>query len=83
MKRNLYLKNTPVDEAQRRFEMELAPILQVRYETIPVVESLHRITKEAIYARYCSPMFNASAMDGIAVVSSHTLGADDQNPIFR
>ena len=82
MKRNLYLKNTPVDEAQRRFEEELAPILQVKYETIPVIESLHRITKEAIYARYCSPMFNASAMDGIAVVSSHTLGADEQNPVY-
>ena len=78
--RNLYLKNTPVDEAKRIYDEKLSSFLTPEYETIPVTESLHRTTRHAVYARYCSPMYNAAAMDGIAVVSSHTVGADEQNP---
>lgn len=80
-KRNLYLKTVSVEEAQERFMEKLEPCLEVQYEEIEVVNSLHRITKEASIARYCSPLFNASAMDGIAVVSAHTLGASEKTPV--
>lgn len=80
-KRNLYLKTTSVEEAQEIYLKRIKEYLQVSYEMIPVVESLGQVTKEACYAKYCSPLFNASAMDGIAVVAEHTIGASEKNPI--
>ncbi len=80
-KRNLYLKTTSVEEAQEIYLMRIQEYLQASYEMIPVVGSLGCVTKEACYAKYCSPLFNASAMDGIAVVAEHTIGASEKNPI--
>ena len=40
-----------------------------------MTESLNRITGKAVYAKYCSPLFNAAAMDGIAVNAAKTEGA--------
>lgn len=79
--RNLYLSNTPVDEAVSIYTEALKNIVGVSYETIPTIEALNRTTKSAIYAKYCSPLFNASAMDGIAVISSHTNGASEAKPV--
>ncbi len=80
-KRNLYLKTIPVDEAYAMYERELKNVISVQYETIPVINSLHKITKSATYAKYCSPLFNASAMDGIAVISKNTIGASEKMPL--
>lgn len=80
-RRTLYLSNTPVEEALDLYINELGDGLKVSYEMIPVTESLGRVTKEAIMAKYCSPLFNASAMDGIAVVSERTHGASEVNPV--
>lgn len=79
--RNLYLSNTPVDEAVSIYINALKGTVAVSYETVPTTEALNRTTKSAVYARYSSPLFNASAMDGIAVISSHTNGASEANPI--
>lgn len=79
--RNLYLSNTPVDEAISIYLEALKDLVKVSYETVPTIEALDRITESAIYAKYCSPLFNASAMDGIAVISSHTNGASEAKPI--
>lgn len=80
-KRNLYLNNTPVHEAQATYMDAVLSFVKPEYESIPVEKSLGRVTKEAVYAKYCSPMFNASAMDGIAVVSAATKGAGERNPV--
>ncbi len=45
-----------------------------------VVNSLGRVTFEAIYAKTSSPNYNAAAMDGILVESSNTAGATETNP---
>lgn len=79
--RNLYLSNMPVEEAASIYMNALKDIVMVSYETIPTTEALDRITRSAVYAKYCSPLFNASAMDGIAVISSHTNGASEAKPI--
>ncbi len=79
--RNLYLSNTPVEEAVSIYTDALKDIIKVSYETIPVTGALNRTTKSAVYAKYSSPMFNAAAMDGIAVISAHTDGAAETNPI--
>ncbi|MBQ9014648.1 MAG: molybdopterin biosynthesis protein [Firmicutes bacterium] len=80
-KRNLYLDTVPVEEAIRRYMEALEGLCEPQYETIPVKDALHRITKEAIYAKVSSPLFNASAMDGIAVIASRTEGAMQTAPL--
>ena len=80
-KRNLYLNNTPVEEAKALYQKALGELLSPKAEWIPVTESLHRITKEAVYAKYCSPLYNAAAMDGIAVEAEKTKGASERKPL--
>lgn len=80
-KRNLYLKTTPVQEAVEIYKKEVKKRVKLQYETIPVTESLNRITGKAVYAKYCSPLFNAAAMDGIAVTAAKTEGASENSPV--
>lgn len=80
-KRNLYLSNTPVEEALERYLKALSPHPVTITETVPVIRSLDRITGEAIYARCNSPLYDSAAMDGIAVISARTYGASDTTPL--
>lgn len=80
-KRNLYLHTTPVEEAKERYYRAVKECISIRTEEIPVDRSLGRVTAEAVYARLCSPLFNASAMDGIAVTASRTAGASEEHPL--
>lgn len=80
-KRNLYLKTTPVQEAIDIYRSEVEKRVELQYETIPVTESLNRITGKAVYAKYCSPLFNAAAMYGIAVNAAKTEGASEGTPV--
>ncbi|MCB6993084.1 molybdopterin biosynthesis protein [bacterium 210820-DFI.6.37] len=79
-KRNLYLQTRPVDEAAALYLEALQKIARVQYETIPVSKALNRVTRSAVYAKYCSPLFNASAMDGIAVIAERTKNASEAEP---
>lgn len=95
-KRNLYLNNMPVDEAVAIYltaltantktdctiEWKSNDKSRASYEMIPVIQSLNRVTKEAIYAKYCSPLYNAAAMDGIAVISEKTNHASETTPVI-
>ena len=80
-KRNLYLSNTPVHEALEKYITALKPIIKPQTETIAVTDALGRITETAVFAKYCSPLFNAAAMDGVAVNSDITKGASEANPV--
>lgn len=80
-KRNLYLNNTPVNEALDLYIKALKNGSTMAYEEIPVEKSLGRITKEAIFATCSSPLFNAAAMDGIAVIAENTKGASERTPL--
>lgn len=79
-KRNLYLKTTPVLEAREIYETALKELVVQKKERIPAEDSLGRITAKAVYARCCSPLFNAAAMDGIAVNAKKTAGASEAEP---
>ena len=68
-KRNLYLKTVSVEEALEKYRKVLEKTAERKRERIPVTESLGRITYSAVYAKYCSPLFNSAAMDGIAVIT--------------
>lgn len=80
-KRNLYLDTKPVEEAAAIYLNALEKVIGISYETIPVTQSLNRVTRSASYAKYCSPLFNASAMDGIAVISERTKAATEVEPV--
>ncbi|AFS79893.1 molybdenum cofactor biosynthesis protein MoeA [Gottschalkia acidurici 9a] len=76
--RNIYIENMNVDEAKKLYLEKL----QIRnlYEEINILESLGRITYEAVFAKNSSPHYNAAAMDGIAVNSENTIGATEVSP---
>ena len=81
MKRNLYLKTTPVEEAREIYMSALGDAASAKTETVSVIEALGRVTSEAVYAKYSSPLYNSAAMDGIAVVSAATEGASEASPL--
>lgn len=80
-KRNLYLNSLPVKEAQERYMAALRDTLRPAFETLPTIQALGRVTRSAVYAKYCSPLCNSAAMDGIAVRASDTAGADENAPL--
>lgn len=82
MKRNLYLKTIPVEEAKEKYMEALEKLIAPKYETIDVREALDRITSCAVFAKYSSPLFNASAMDGIAVRAHDTDNASETAPVI-
>jgi putative molybdopterin biosynthesis protein len=80
--RNLYLSNLPIEEALAKYFSALEGLLTPKFEEIPVTESLGRVSRQAIYARLSSPLFNSAAMDGIAVTALKTAGARESNPLI-
>ena len=81
MKRNLYLTTKPVEEARDIYMDALGHAADPRSEVVKVIDALGRVTSEAVYAIYSSPLYNSAAMDGIAVISSRTAGASEASPV--
>lgn len=81
MKHN-YLSNTSLEEARNGYYRVLTDS-SFTYKTavLPSHEASGAITTEAVYAKICSPHYNASAMDGIAVLASDTYGASESAPL--
>ena len=80
VKRNVYLKMKPLEEA-RRLTADAFPVPEPpTVETIPSPEAVGRILAEPVFARVSSPNFHAAAMDGIAVKAEATFGASDIRP---
>jgi len=80
MKRTTYIDNIDLDVAKAKYNevIRLCPMTEI----IPVEDSLGRVTAEAVFAGQSSPYYNASAMDGIAVIVERTFGATDMNPVI-
>jgi putative molybdopterin biosynthesis protein len=84
MKRNIYLEDIALDEAQRAFRkaLEKAGLWgALPAETIPVSQANGRVTAAAVFARISSPHYHASAMDGYAVRAKDTVGATETAPL--
>ena len=71
----------PVEEAGELYMRSLGDAAGPHTEKIKVTDALGRVTSEAVYALYSSPLYNSAAMDGIAVVSSSTEGASESSPV--
>ncbi|MBQ7117727.1 MAG: molybdopterin biosynthesis protein [Clostridia bacterium] len=80
--RHNYLDNTPMEKAKEEYLSFLSDnSFTHKTEKIPSCESAGRILSEAVYAAICSPHYNASAMDGIAVKAKDTYGASESCPV--
>lgn len=78
MDRKTYVENND-------FELALSQYLKhfsvLGSESIPTEESCGRVTAGAVYAVTCDPIYNAAAMDGIAVFADNTSTADEKHPL--
>ncbi|MGL6169442.1 MAG: molybdopterin biosynthesis protein, partial [Fusobacteriaceae bacterium] len=79
-KRNIYIDNIDVDKALEKYFFNLD--IKSELESISTIESVGRVTSKAIFAKYCSPTYPASAMDGIFLFSENIRFADDMNPVY-
>lgn len=78
-----YLSNTPLEVALSEYLKAISDSgFKAESEIIPTAEAYGRVTASAVYAKICSPHYNASAMDGIAVSAKMTYGASEQSPII-
>ena len=79
----IYLENTPLNEALDAWNNLLLQkdlCKPLRGETVKVIDSLRRVTSEAVYAKISSPFYHAAAMDGYAVRFVDTFGAHEVSP---
>lgn len=83
-KRNVYLENTPLEEAMHKYFarlQELGAMEVLPGETVAVDDALGRITAEPVFAKVSSPHYHASAMDGMAVTAEDTFKASETTPV--
>jgi len=72
MKRNIYLRTIPIEEALSRVMAELDREALLGTERIGAEHAAGRITAAPVIARHSSPTFHSAAMDGIAVRAADT-----------
>src|SRR3972149_5025468 len=80
MKRTIYLKKKTLAEANEIVSSKLVSLIHLETETIPVAQSLDRVTAEPLFAKISSPPYHCAAMDGIAVRAETTYGATEESP---
>lgn len=83
MKRKVYLEGLPLSEATEKWEEKLntSGLQPTPPESVRVIDSLGRVTAEAVFAKVSSPFYHSAAMDGFAVRFSDTFGADETRPV--
>lgn len=78
---NSYIKNEDFEVVLNDYLLQVNAKKKLTVENIDVLNSIDRITSNAVFAIKSSPSFNCSAMDGIAVLSSKTHLASEINPL--
>lgn len=82
MKHN-YLNNMPLSQAKAvYFNLLESSGCKLKTQTVAVADAVSRVTAKAVYAEICSPHYNASAMDGIALRAVDTYGCSESNPVM-
>ncbi len=82
--KNVYLKNTPLEQAQKKWLQKLNQIGfmgSCTTTTVAVDDSLGLYTAAPVFAKHSSPPYNGSAMDGIAVNFHDLAQASEANPV--
>lgn len=84
VKRNIYLENTPLEEATAKYFSrlrEIGALKPLAAEQVAVDKAYGRVTAEPVFARISSPHYHASAMDGMAVRAEDTFRASETSPV--
>lgn len=84
MSRKIYLESVPLYEALSDWfrKVDSEGVLQpLSDEKIDIINSLGRVTAEAVTAKISSPFYHSSAMDGYAVRFAETFGASERSRI--
>lgn len=82
MKHN-YLNNTEIEAAKEQYFSAVKNAgFAYGEEFVSSQDACGRILSEAVCAAICSPHYNASAMDGIAVRAEDTYGAAELTPVI-
>ena len=71
--RDRYISNNPLEKIEDYLALFRGRTAGV--EIIPTEDALGRVLSRAVYAKLCDPVYNAAAMDGIAVSSETTAKA--------
>ncbi len=79
--RRIYQTNTSLEDACRIWSDFITTLKTTESEEVPVIDSLGRVTAEAVQAKISSPFYHASAMDGYAVRFDETFGASETTPL--
>ena len=80
--RHNYLNNLPLNEAKEMYAAHLRAVgFSAPAETVRTADAVGRVLTHAVYAKICSPHYNASAMDGIAVRAEDTFSASEHDPL--
>lgn len=78
--RNIYIDNIDLKNALDKYLSSIS--LNLKTETISVLDSVNRITSKPIFANLCSPTYPASAMDGIFIFSEKIKDATELTPVY-
>ena len=81
MKRNVYLKMKPLDEAREVFLSCFDWTALAGCETVATAEALGRVTSAPVFSVFSSPSYHGAAMDGFAVTAAETFGASEEHPL--
>jgi putative molybdopterin biosynthesis protein len=79
--RRIYQTNTSLEDAYKIWFDFIKALNSLESEDIAVIDSLGRVTAEAVLARVSSPFYHASAMDGYAVRFNETFDASETMPL--
>lgn len=83
MKRSIYLSSTDIDEAKRIFNDALILVFRKKKTEIILTEhAFGRVIAQPIYAKRSVPFYPSAAMDGIAIDSKKTRGANEHKPLL-
>jgi putative molybdopterin biosynthesis protein len=83
MKRSIYLSSTDIEEAKRIFDDAINSRLEkINTEIIRSEHAYGRVIAQPIYARRSVPFYPSAAMDGIAIASNKTKGANEHKPLL-
>lgn len=83
MSRSIYLESAPLSEALALWLQKLnseGALHPFSGEAVKVIDSLGRVTSEAVVAKISSPFYHSSAMDGYAVRFAETFVASERTP---
>ena len=78
MKSGKFLQRVPLERA-RELVRSLARVTES--EDVATEDALGRFTAQSVFARFASPHYRASAMDGIAVRAADTSRASAEAPL--